>query len=83
MMILINVIMLALFAIVFYAGKKTADGYNEEIIRELQYQLQIMAAQKGVGFIAPPVRRRVIGDQFMDKLKKDGRAIQRFTPSDN
>ena len=84
MQILDNLIILLLLTISFFVGKKISDRYNSDIISELEYQLRLLAAQKGIGYIAPPDRKRYIpiGQPFMDKLKETGRATQKFTPSD-
>ena len=84
MQILDNLIILLLPVIAFFVGKKTSDRYNADIISELEYQLRLNAAQKGVGYVAPPEKKRYvpIGQPFMDKLKETGRATQKFTPSD-
>ena len=77
MQILDNIIILLLPVVAFIAGKKISDSYHEMVVSELRYQLQLLAAQKGVGYIAPPARRKVpIGQQFMDRLKENGRATQ-------
>lgn len=84
MKILDNLIILFLPVIAFFVGKKISDAYHRDIISELEYQLRLMAAQHGVGYVAPPEKKRYvpIGQPFMDKLKETGRATQRFTPSD-
>ena len=80
MQILDNLIILLLPVLAFLAGKKLSDNYNTAQIRELEFQLRLMAAEKGVGYVAPPqpVRRVPIGQPFMDKLKEHGRATQRL-----
>lgn len=80
MQIVDNAIILLLIALSFFAGKRTADRYNEHIIDELRYQTRLFAAQQGVGYVAPPMKRQrqPIGQEFMDKLKKDGRATQQI-----
>jgi len=82
MQILDNVIILLLPIIAFIAGKRISDNYNRHIIDELQYQLRLSAAEKGVGYVAPPPRKYVpIGQQFMDRLKENGRATQTLRTS--
>lgn len=77
MQIVDNVIILLLFVLAFFAGKRISDGYNRKIIEELQYQLRLRSAEKGVAYVAPPPRKRVpIGQPFMDRLKENGRATQ-------
>lgn len=79
MLILYLCLFLILFCLAFYAGKKTADNYYEKIISELQYQFRLGAAQQGVGYVAPPQRRKAnIGQQFMERLKENGRAVQQI-----
>lgn len=80
MQILDNIIILIFPVIAFYAGKKMSDSYNEKRIMELEFQLRLSAAEKGVGYVAPPAKRRApIGQTFMDKLKENGHAIQQFS----
>lgn len=83
MQILDNIIILTLPVLAFIAGKKISDSYNRERINDLQYQLRLMAAERGVGYIAPPpARKRVpIGQPFMDRLKENGRAVQQISPN--
>ena len=76
------ILILVLAGTSFFAGKWTADSYHEKINRELLYQIRLNAAKEGVGYVAPPPRRRVpIGQQFMDKLKENGRAVQKIDPN--
>lgn len=83
MQLLDNVIILLLIIGAFIAGKVMADRYNERSVAELQYQLRLNAAQNGVGYIAPPPVKRQkivpIGQDFMDKLKSNGRATQQIS----
>ena len=83
MQIIDNIIILLLPVLAFIAGKIISDRYNDKIIAELQYQLRLHSAEHGVGYVAPPARKKVvpIGQPFMDKLKENGRAIQQFTAS--
>ena len=77
MQIVDNVIILLLPVLAFFAGKRISDGYNREVIEELQYQLRLKSAEKGIGYVAPPSRKCVpIGQPFMDRLKENGRATQ-------
>ena len=80
MQILDNIIILSLPVIAFIAGKFISDRYNEKQIRELEYQLRLMSAREGLGYIAPPqkIKRAPIGQPFMDKLKETGRAVQQI-----
>lgn len=72
-------IALILVILAFIAGKCISDSYNEKIISELQFQLRLSAAKQGVGYVAPPPRRRAqIGQPFMDCLKQNGRAVQKL-----
>jgi len=82
MQILDNIIILLLPVLAFIAGKRIGDSYSNARIQDLQYQLRLMAAEKGVGYIQTPVMKRVpIGQNFMDKLKENGRATQRIVKS--
>ena len=84
MQILDNLIIIILPVIGFIAGKKVADAYNSNTIEELRYLLRLNAAQHGVGYIPPPVKRRrrnILGQDFMDKLHEVGRATQQVRNS--
>ena len=78
MQIVDNLIILILIVASFFAGKKISDSYHASTIQELQYQLRLNAARDGVGYVAPPVKKKLvpIGQPFMDKLKENGRATQ-------
>jgi hypothetical protein len=78
MQILDNVIILSLPVLAFIAGKIISDRYHERQIQELEYQLRLYAAERGVGYVAPPAKRKYvpIGQPFMDKLKENGHATQ-------
>ena len=78
MQILDNVIIILFIIAAFLAGKKISDNYNQSIINELEYQLRLYAAEKGVGFVAPPPKKKFvpIGQPFMDRLKENGHATQ-------
>lgn len=78
MQMLDNFIILTLIVLAFIAGKKISDGYHDRQISELEYQLRLYAAERGVGYVAPPARKKFvpIGQPFMDKLKENGRATQ-------
>jgi len=78
MQILDNVLILSLPVIAFIAGKLISDRYHERQIQELEYQLRLYAAERGVGYVAPPVRKKYvpIGQPFMDRLKENGHATQ-------
>lgn len=80
MQILDNLIIIILFVVAFYAGKKTSDNYNANVIEELRYIIRLNAAKEGVGYVAPPVHRRrnTIGQEFMDKLHQNGKATQQI-----
>ena len=80
MQIVDNAIILLLITLSFLAGKRMSDRYHEHIIDELRYQTRLSAAQHGVAYVAPPMKRQrqPIGQEFMDKLKKDGRATQQI-----
>ena len=81
MNILDNVIILLLIAGAFIAGKLISDKYHERIESEYEYMIKVRAADRGVGYIAPPARKPQvpIGQLFMDKLKETGRAAQVLT----
>ena len=79
MQIIDNILILSLPVIAFFVGKHISDKYHEEIIANYDYQLRLLAAEKGVGYIAPPKKER-IGQPFMNKLKEQGRAVQQINP---
>ena len=78
MQILDNIIILSLPVLAFIAGKIISDRYHERQIQELEYQLRLYAAERGVGYVAPPQKKKYvpIGQPFMDRLKENGRATQ-------
>ena len=85
MQILDNILILLLPVLAFVAGKKISDSYHEHEIQELVYQLRLNAAERGVGYVAPPIRMPKkfvpIGQDFMDKLKEHGHATQALRTS--
>lgn len=85
MKILDNVIILLLIAGSFVAGKKLSDSYHARIVQWLRYQLQLYAADKGVGYVAPPddTKQYPIGQLFMDTLMKHKHATQALRNSRN
>lgn len=84
MQIVDNVIILALIVSAFFTGKHISDRYNETLVQRLEYYIRLMSAEKGVGYVAPPVKRRYmpLGQDFIDRVKENGRAIQKFKSSD-
>ena len=78
MQILNNIIILSLPVLAFIAGKHISDVYHEKIISIYDYHLRLLSAEKGVGYVAPP--KVPIGQPFMDKLHKEGRAVQQINP---
>ena len=82
MQILDNLLIIALHVLAFVYGKHIADKYNAARIEELEFQLRLLSAERGVGYVQPPKRYMPIGQQFMDRLKTNGRATQKFSPSD-
>ena len=73
-----NIIILCLIVGAFIAGKKISDSYHDKVIEYLLYQIRLNYAEKGVGYVAPPVKKKhvPIGQDFMDRLKENGRATQ-------
>jgi hypothetical protein len=71
---------LVILILAFSAGKMISDRYNDRIISELQFQLRLASAEKGVGYVAPPAKKKIvpIGQPFMDALQKNGRAVQKI-----
>lgn len=78
MIILYGAIILLLLVGAFAAGKVIADRYHERIEAEYEYMIKVIAAERGVGYIAPPERKpqNHIGQPFMDRLRETGRATQ-------
>ena len=85
MQILDNLIILTLIILSFISGLKLAGHYYEKCISEYQYALKIMTADKGLGYIAPPQKKKVvpIGQPFMDRLKENGHATQALRTTSN
>lgn len=79
MQILDNLIILLLVVLAFVAGLLVAGNYYRQMLAQHQYTEKILAADKGLGYLAPPQKKLVpIGQQFMDKLKETGRATQQL-----
>ena len=76
MQIIDNIIILLLPVIALIAGKKISDSYNEKIISELNFQLRLKSAEKGVGYVPLPKKNNPIGQEFMDRLRENGMAVQ-------
>lgn len=85
MQIIDNIIILLLLVLSFIAGKRISDSYHEYIIEHLEYQLRLNSAHQGVGYVAPPVKRKSfpIGQPFMDRLKENGHATQTLRSPQN
>lgn len=85
MQIIDNIVILLLIVAAFFAGKRISDSYHAEQIAELEFQLRLEAAQKGVGYVAPPQKKKYvpIGQDFMDKLKSTGHATQTLRTPQN
>lgn len=82
MQIVDNIVIILLIVLSFFAGKRISDNYHRQQLDEMEYQLRLSAAEKGVGYVAPPPRKRMpIGQPFMDRLKENGRATQRLSRS--
>ena len=81
MQIINNIIIVLLPVLAFYAGKTFSDRYHRYILDELEYILRLQAAQKGTGYVAPPPRKQYVGQNFMDKLHQNGRAVQQINPN--
>lgn len=74
-----DLFVIALIVCAFLYGRYDSDRYNSQIVEELKYQIRILSAQHGVGYVAPPPKRERIGRQFMQKLKQNGRAVQKIS----
>jgi hypothetical protein len=73
-----NLIILLLIIGAFIAGLATAGMYWRRLVNEWRYSCKILAADKGLGYIAPPEEETVLplGQDFMDRLKANGRATK-------
>lgn len=81
MQILDNIIILLLLVLAFVAGKKISDGYHKAQNEALTNEIKRLSLMHGIGYVPPeqPVRKYVpIGQPFMDKLKDNGRAVQKL-----
>ena len=80
-----NIVILSLIVLSFLAGKKISDSYNNRIIQELQFQIRKNDIEKGIGYVPRYVEEKkdLIGQDFMDKMRRNGRATQaiRTSPS--
>jgi len=77
-----NILIIGLIAAAFFLGKHISDKYHEKIMSEYEYLVRLDAAKHGMGYVAPPqkVKRAPIGQDFMDRLKSNGRATQQINP---
>ena len=83
MQIIDNIIILMLPILAFIAGKIISDNYNDKIISHLEYQIRLLSAKEGIGYVAPPSKKYVpIGQPFMDRLKENGHATQQIRASE-
>ena len=83
-----NFIIISLIVLSFITGLKISDRYHEHMNQTLWYFIRYPNYDEGVGYVPPPQpesrRRPVLGREFYDKLKKDGKAVQQITtPSPN
>ena len=79
--ILDNLIILSLIAGAFIAGLKLAGHYHRKFDEERSYQERLREARErapGKGPGGPYVSRQPISTRFMDKLKTEGRAVQKL-----
>ena len=75
MNILDNLIILLLIVGAFLGGLVLAGVYWRRLIDEWRYTCKILAAQNGVGYVAPPEEKSgPITEHFMEHLRKNGRA---------
>ena len=83
MVILDNIIILTLIVGSFFLGKHISDTYNQKTEDQMQYMLRLSSAEKGVAYVAPPAAKKYvpIGQQFFDKLKENGKAVQQINRS--
>ena len=76
MQILDNLIILLLIVGAFLGGLVLAGTYWRKVVNELRYTCKVLAAQNGLGYIAPPeaTTEGPITQTFMDHMRKNGRA---------
>lgn len=74
-----NILILSLIVSAFFLGRHITRRDNEKIESIYDYLLRLNAAQNGVGYVAPPTKKRApIGQPFMDKLQQNGHATQKI-----
>lgn len=81
MQLLDNIIILLLPVISFVMGKRVADKYKQEQIDMLTDEIKRLSFMNGVGYLSQPqpVKKYVpIGQPFLDKLRDNGRAVQKL-----
>ena len=81
MQILDNIIILLLPVLAFIAGKKMSDKYHKAQDEVLTDEIKRLSLIHGIGYLPPeqPVKKYVpIGQPFLDKLKENGRAVQKL-----
>lgn len=72
-----NLIILLLIVGAFLGGLALAGHYYKRLIDEWRYTCKILAADKGVGYIAPPEDPAFpLGSDFFEKLRENGRATK-------
>lgn len=79
MQIIDNLIILLLISGAFVAGLGLAGMYWERLVNEWRYTAKVLAAQLGVAYVAPPEEEKnpfPIGQEFMTRMKENGRATQ-------
>lgn len=79
-----NLITLLLVFGAFFAGMKVSDKYHADIEDAQDYVIRVLGINHGAGYITPlskEPKTGPIGENFMNKLKTEGKAIQQFSPS--
>lgn len=80
MLLLDGLLILCLIVGAFFLGRHITIHDYENLINYYNYFYRMDAAKHGVGYVAPPAKRRAqIGDQFMERLKTTGHATQSLT----
>jgi len=71
-------IILLLIVGAFLGGLALAGMYWRRLINEWRYTCKLLAADKGLGYVAPPEDKPVfpIGQEFMTRLRETGHATQ-------
>lgn len=71
-----NFIILVLIVGAFIGGLVLAGYYYRKLLAEWKYVAKVLAAEKGLGYIAQPDDSLPLGKDFMERLKETGNATK-------